>query len=264
MKKSRSDFLFEFRSQKARVGVPTYVGFSDLFNLQGFGSVFGVTLEQAAENVKRGATNGANYEVYCDTLLVDFDDCTEAAQQFGRFLKQQNIAFIEAHSGGRSEHFHVTIEPMFGVDVPNSLRQWVAIHAPRADVSIYQPNGMFRLFGTKHHKSGKPKRVTSTNDGRRLYITYVEKEWRDPSSFSGVTDIEGVFLQALSLLNCEPTVGNRHQILWSLAKTCSDCLGDAPDLRATVEGIIYAVNGQWQNKKEEKDLQRILRDIFKN
>lgn len=264
MKAIRSDFLFEFRSQKARVGEPVYVGFSDLFNLHGFGSVFGVTEGQAVENVKRGATNGANYPVYCDTLLVDFDNNSNAARHFDTFLKGQGIAFIEAHSGSRSEHFHVCIDPMVGVDVPYSLRQWVKLHAPGADQSIYQHNGMFRLFGTRHEKTGKQKIVTGSNRGRPLHIPYLEKEWSEYSTLGGMTDIEGAFIQLLSLLRFEPLVGNRHQTLWGLARTLADTLQDAPDLRATVEGLIYAVSGQWQNQKEEKDLKRILSDIFKN
>lgn len=259
---SRDDFLFEFRSQKARVGPPAYVPFSGLFSLTGYGSVFGVTKEQAGENVRRGSTNGAYWDVYCDTLLVDFDDRPADADAFERALIGMGAAYIRANSGGRSVHFHAAIEPMFGRDVAYSLRCWVGRVAPGADLSVYQRNGMFRLFGTRHEKTGRFKEHVHTHPGRAIAIPYVEEEDRWAGGGGAVSGLEGALAQALSLLQCSPGVGGRHQVLWSLARNLADELvGVAPDPAAAVEALIYAVNASFPQPKESSDLQRIMRDL---
>lgn len=260
---NRSDYLFEWRREKVRKGPPVYVAYPELFALTGYQSQYGVTRKQAAANTRIGHTKEAKYEVYCDTLLVDFDDCTGKADAFDSYLRKNHIAFLRGVSGGRSDHFHVALDPLFGTDTPYSCKLWVIQFAPGADVSVYHRNGMFRLFGTRHEKTGKPKVLTSSATGKRLCIPYHEEE---PHVSYGTgeraTDLEGALAHALSLLGSEPTVGNRHQAAWSFAKNLLEATQDVvPDPRSFVEGFLYAINAQWKNPKPSEDLRRILGDL---
>jgi hypothetical protein len=259
---TRSDVRFEFRSGKVRIGPPVYVTYGELQGLQGYQSQFGVPVAQARANTEAGQTKGAKYAVYSDILLVDFDDCLDRANSFDARLRHGGIAFIRAVSGGRSDHFHIAIEPMFGPDVPYSCKLWVAANAPGADLSVYHRNGMFRLFGTRHEKTGRIKELTGSNQGSRLTIPYHEEEPHVSWGTSHVSDLEAALGYALSLLQSEPGVGARHQALWSFARSLADAAAEnVPDPGAFIEGFLHAINATWTNRKDTSDLHRIMRDL---
>lgn len=285
---NRSDVVFEYRSKKVRQKdhsrnegsdlPPTYVPFDVLAELRGFQSVFGFTRDQAKENVKQGHTRGLKCEVYCDVLLVDFDNQEAAANLFDRMLRNNNIAFIRGHSGSRSDHFHVAITPMFGTDVPYSIKQWMLQNAPGCDVSFYHHNGNFRLFGTRHEKTGKTKDIINSSGGNRLSIPLIAEPdpWAHFGSISGeVKDIEAALGYILSLIGCEPGEGNRHQSLWAavngvLTSEVTNDKGEkvlfsslVENREGFVQGLLYMVNYSWQNPKPEADLERLIRDFKK-
>ena len=258
---SRSDVLFEARPAKVRSGLPLYFSFEQLENQRGFQSQFAVTRQQAVLNQLNGDTSGASYPVYCDIILVDFDGCPDDAQLFRTGLEADNIAFIEANSGGRSVHFHIPIDPIFGVSVPSSVKQWVANRSSKADLSVYHTNGMFRLFGTRHEKTGRIKEPTHRSKGKRASVKLldVRDDWND---FNGdVTEVEGAFGFVLSLLNGQPPVGNRYQTLWSCAMALKSALGDKSTTISTIEGIINAINESWPVPKEASEVTRLIREI---
>jgi hypothetical protein len=258
----RSDVLFEARSTKIRMGLPAYFTFEQLEYQRGFQSQFGITHEQAAMNQIIGDTSGARYPVYCDTVLVDFDDCPDDARLFRNGLEKDFLAFVEADSGGRSKHFHIAIDPIFGVSVPSSVKQWVANRSAKADLSVYHTNGMFRLFGTKHEKTGRVKKPTHRQKGRRAEILLIDEPrfWGEPSDFE-ISNIEGAIAFVLSLLSGQPPVGNRYQTLWSCAKALKEALGDKPTTMPTIEGLLNAVNETWSQPKEVKEIHRLLKEI---
>jgi len=259
---NRSDVRFEFRSGKVRQGPPVYVSYRELLVLKGYQSQYGVLKKQADFNTQAGQTKGVTYEVYCDTLLVDFDACVHRADFFDGVLCRAGIAFLRGVSGGRSDHFHIPIDPMFGTDVPYSCKAWILQNAPGADTSVYHRNGMFRLFGTIHEKTGRPKILTKTVQGQRLHIEYQEEAPRVSYSTGHVSDLESALSYALSLCGNEPTMGTRHQQLWSLAKSLADATNQTvSDPAGLVFGLLQAVNANWANKKDTDDIHRIVRDL---
>lgn len=258
---SRSDVVFEVRPNKVRSGLPIYFPFEQLENHTGYQSQFAVSKEQAVLNQINGDTSGANYAVYCDTVLVDFDDCPESALLFRNGLKEDNIAFVEAVSGGRSVHFHIACDPIFGVSVPSSVKLWVANRSSKADLSVYHTNGMFRLFGTKHEKTGRIKEPVLRVPGKRAQIKLLDAscEWDDFNE--DITELEGAFGFVLSLLNGQPPVGNRYQTLWSCSMALKSALGDKPTTMPVIEGVINAINETWRSPKEASELTRLFREI---
>lgn len=258
---SRSDVVFEVRPAKVRSGLPLYFPFNQLEHQTGFQSQFGVLKQQAVINQITGDTSGARYAVYCDTILVDFDSCPESALDFRRGLEKDSIAFVEAFSGGRSVHFHIACYPIFGVSVPASVKQWVASRTSKADLSVYHTNGMFRLFGTRHEKTGKIKEPTARVRGHAAVVRVIDAPVAFDELEGNVSEIEGALGFVLSLLNGQPPVGNRYQTLWSCAMGLKNALGDKSTTMTVIEGLINAINGTWQNQKEPGEISRLLREI---
>lgn len=275
MNYQRADFLYEYRSGKARQldenrpagqdKPPVYVPYEALHNLRGFQSVFGVSKAQAAENVIRGSTRGARYAVYCDTILVDFDGDVSVAYAFRDYLKAKGTAFILSHSGGRSIHFAIPCIPIFDVNAAYSVKLWAISHAIGCDPSIYSRNGMFRLHGTKHSKTGINKKILECFRGKAVEVSIVTEEYSDEFRLQsegnfvnpGVPSIEGFFAQVQSLLSVEPAEGRRYQTLWSLGDSAR--AGGIPG--HVTEGILRIINDQWRNPKPASELERLFNEL---
>lgn len=260
----RSDVVFEFRSKKWRESdyldrtVPCYVPYETLANLRGFQSVFGILKAQAVLNSRAGHTRGVDYPVYCDLLLVDFDNPKGEDDAFERYLIKQGYAHLRATSGGRSTHFHIPIVPIFGTGVPFSVVTWMDSHSTGHDRSFYHSNGNFRLLGTRHEKTGRYKVIVRQAQGKRLQIPLIEEPsdvWTSTGATSEVSALEDGLIQALSILGSEPGIGGRHIALFALAKSLRDagaCIEMANELGRLI-------NERWVNQKSEKEILSAIR-----
>lgn len=289
---TRDDIRWEYRSKKVRERdgtrgegadlPPVYIDHETLISgrLQGFQSMYGVHKTQAALNIKRGNTKKLYCEVWCDTLLVDFDNKPNESLAFKKYLDSNGYAYIHSDSGNRSDHYHVPITPLFGIHVPYSVSRWLERYAPGHDPSFPQSrNGMFRLLGTRHEKTGYYKTVLSAVKGRILEIPYIEEP--DEYSFGrlgGMDQIksaEAALMHVLSVITVEPTEGRRHQFgLWSPVDSVLNCVvkdpnsGEQKPLKHLIsdpirfaEGLLYLINGSWEHHKPVADLERILDDV---
>jgi hypothetical protein len=155
--------LIEIRSTVTRTGRPKLVPYKDKYNYTGFTSVYGYTEEAVTHIRETRSTRGlSRFPVYSDVLYVDFDDNDAAAEKFEDEHLLGKYKYERYHSGGRSIHFHIPIEPMYGVNVPYSQKLWMEQHAPEADMSIYRHSGLYRLPETYHTKyPGKKKELTA-------------------------------------------------------------------------------------------------------
>jgi hypothetical protein len=163
----------EIRGSVARRGAPKLVPIEDRYKHIGFTSIYAFPPAVADRIKTQRSTRGIrDCAVYSDTLFVDFDNAEAAAERLRSFLAGNDIAFDMYHSGGRSIHFHVDLDPMTGPGVPRAQRAWMEAHAPEADMSIYKQSGMFRLPGTYHSKHpGKRKlKIGQHRPGERLKI----------------------------------------------------------------------------------------------
>jgi len=158
----------EHRPAVRRFAKPVLVPLESLDGLLGFRSMYAFGDKTADWIRKKGSmTDLRGRPLYSDTLFLDFDDCFDEAYQFREFLQWE---FYMYHSGGRSIHFHIPIEPMLDPDVFLQQKKWVKRHAPAADVSIYRPCGLYRLEGTFHRSTKQPKILEDCNDGPKLKI----------------------------------------------------------------------------------------------
>lgn len=258
---SREAHVWEYRSNVSRSGAPVYVPFNVLLNLQGFQSVFGIPLEEAEKNTVRGSSAKSTYPVYCDTLLLDFDDCPDKAALAEEYLKQAKVAFLKFDSGNRSIHLHAAIEPMCGVAVPGSIKQWVSANMEGADTSFYHNQGMFRLPGTVHRKTGRKKLLLERVDGHRLIIPVLElrRYERGVGRDGEVADTFGSILEKMAYLtHFPPSPGNRHMSLWSLAERLNVLFKGEPDRLQTIETMLWSLNETWRDRKTRADIVGIV------
>ena len=285
---TRSDILWEYRSRKARQKdadgnmAPTYIDAKLLWSgtLTGYQSMYGVTKAQAAANIHTGSTRGMDCPVWCDVVFVDFDDRPEDAVKLEKYLINRQVAHAVCDSGNRSVHFHIPIEPLFGEDVPYSIARWLEQHAPGHDPSFPQSrNGMFRLLGTTHEKTGRKKKMLRTFVGRLLDVPYVERglpQFRLKADIRDrIPDAADALLHVMSVIMNEPLQGNRQQTgLWSPLDGILNCqvtnsqTGQKTALKHAVndpiafaEGLLVMINGSWNNPKPYADLQRVLADL---
>lgn len=161
----------EIRATLRRAGKPRIVPLEDRYEYTGFTSLY--AFDETAKKLIDEQGNMNNFTgtpVYSDTLFVDFDDSPEAAEDMIRELQPYN--FKSYHSGGRSIHIHIEIEPMEGSNVPKAQKNWMAENFPKADLSIYKTTGIYRLPGTYHIKNpGKRKElITENTTGVKLII----------------------------------------------------------------------------------------------
>lgn len=249
----RAEVVFEFRPFVGRSGGLVFVPFHTLLGLEGFQSVFGVSLDTARDLYRLGSRAGFCGEVYCDVLLVDFDDVPEQAKAAEELFENDGIAFLKYNSGNRSIHFHVPIVPMTGEGVPFSVRSWVASNLPGADLSFYHHQGMFRLPGTIHLKTGRRKTLLRKFVGARLRIPSVLPKSIE-NGVCDVTDgIEEILMKAVQLILDPPTKGNRHTNLWSLGSR----LKTAGFTHEFIEELLNGINEQWEEKKSRNEIQGI-------
>jgi hypothetical protein len=253
--------LVEIRTTVIRNGTPRLVPYKDKGKYTGFTSVYGF-LEDAADQINRsGSTkNISRLPVYSDVLYVDFDNQDEAAKEMESMLRDRNISFSMYHSGGRSIHFHVDIEPMAGVNVPDSQKYWMQENAPLADMSIYRHTGMYRLPFTFHAKyPGKQKKLLGCNEGAKLKI-----ENRPIVKVSMVDTDENMSAKEHykilgRLLHMPAAEGDRHRHALKIVTACKHSGESDDDARRLV--------GMWNKDacsppKADWELDKIVRWVY--
>lgn len=210
-------YWVEIRPTVRRVGRPRLVSLHDVGQYRGFRSVFAFDDDTKALIEEAGTTaNLRGTAVYADTLFFDFDghDPTD----FRRYLHGSGLAFSEWASGGRSVHFHVRLEPVFGSWVPLACKLWTREHAPTADTSFLHPTGMYRLPHTFHAKyAGRRKELVHAQEGVALVL-------REPAARPVPAVVpESSLDQLYFLLTASKGPGHRSGHIWLLATTAAEC-----------------------------------------
>jgi hypothetical protein len=191
------------------------------------------------------------FPVYSDTLFVDFDDGDASIDRFKSILNSCKVAWEMYFSGSKGYHFHIPIEPMYGVHVPYSQKQFIlGLGIETADTSIYKHTGLIRLKGTWHHVTNRQKELVESSQGDVLRIPDIE------NALSDVYMVESSSIELLAALNRayeytldEPGVGSRHSSLLALAKHLT-AAGATYD---TVFDMCRLVHNTWEGQYDEAE-----------
>lgn len=221
--------LYEYRRQVRRGSQPVSLITKDsLLSERGFRSIYGFD-EDACEYIRNENTTAglAGHNFYSDDLLVDFDNAWAAAEAFAEDMAPYSYTMWD--TGGRSIHFHVDIEPMYGPEVPAVQRAWMKELYPEADTGIYKSSGIYRLPGTYHHRAvGARKALLEENRGDKLYIGDVRRPVDvQRAVYSGGHELEDALNHMLMLPAGE---GGRNNRLFNIVRLCKLC---GEDLEAT-------------------------------
>lgn len=221
----------EHRTQVKRLGKIHLVPVTEIQNHFGFRSVYGYNLTTKEHIEVINSTKGLyGVDLYSDTLFLDFDDAPEAADKFEQYLIISNTMYTKWDSGNRSIHYHIPLlEPMIGPNVARIQKNWVSKNAPGADLSFYQPAGMYRLPGTYHHKNpGHCKRLLHEADGNKLSIPLEVPSWHfeQPVMQLDLED-EDYYRILANLITTNIYEGERNRHVWKITKTCANLGMDA-------------------------------------
>jgi hypothetical protein len=206
-------YFVEIRATVQRTGRPRLVPLTEVGNYHGFRSVFAYSSELVARIEAMGAMRDLRgSSVYADTLFMDFDGHDPSA--FRTWLTTSGLAWDEFDSGNRSVHFHIPIEPVEAVWVPEAMKLWTKKHAPTADISFLHPAGQYRLPGTYHAKQpGRRKELVQSGLGVPLVL---ERPSIMPR-IAAFTDEDVTPEQFFSMLLVTKGEGQRRPWLWHCA-----------------------------------------------
>jgi len=230
--------------------------FFDTLKDGGFRSVYGFSEETAHHIVMTSESRGfKRFEVYADTLFMDFDNQKEAAEKTIKTLRKLGVKFDVYTSGGRSVHLHIPHKPMWSKHLPHTHNVVASKISDKFDPTLYRHNSIFRLDCSVHSKSGNVKKLIRSFDGRLLTFSIVEKEEFDSSVIS---DGNIPFDYLLNRMLTNMTIvseGNRHNTLFSLGLDLID-YGFSDE---TCLELLQAINSNFQDPKPESEVVRAFK-----
>ncbi len=256
----QSKMQIEIRTTVQRFGRPKLVGYNDRYSHTGFTSVYGFPPEAVARINSSGTLrNLSDFPVFSDVLYVDFDNNEEAAERFRLTALEGKCGYEMYHSGGRSIHFHIPLEPMYGRGVPGSQRVWMEEKAPEADMSIYRHTGLYRLPGTRHDKNpGKSKKILLQKDGPLLRIENRPHVRSNLLTEDG-SGVEFHYRVLGRLLHMRVAEGGRHTHLFKIGMNCLHSGQPEAEARNLLN--------MWNNSnchppKQDWELERIINYVY--
>lgn len=245
-----------------------FVPESKINNYTGFRSMFkyhNTAMKQATE-ARTVKVLAESELISCDTVFVDFDDNQPNANKFEKWLKEESFVFERWDSGGRSDHFHIPILPLFGSSCPKQIKKFMAsFKLDGLDLSFYHYAGLFRLPGTEHHRTGKQKILVEQFDGDcLLQIPELITETKKPTvfgKFDGDLDyLSFALIQITNYIGVSPKTGNRNSVLFEIASH----LRDAGLERDTAFDLLVKMDETWLDQsKGEEEVERVLNGMWR-
>jgi hypothetical protein len=199
--------------------------------IQGFSSLYAVTKDAAEAITKAGTTSQFKGVVWSERLWLDIDSY-EKAQAVENRLVAMELDFIAYDSGGKGAHFGIKRNNAPSHLLPAMDKLWVKANIPEADTTIYTHLHLFRMPGTVHEDTGRPKQLVVENKGRALTLPPMEKinaSYRDDSNlYSTDTSVFACFrVMSNSVRTSE---GNRHKTFVTLVHALRDDAKATPQL----------------------------------
>lgn len=233
----------------------TFLPASEVLVKTGFRSVY-------AFETQPTESKGLNrFPVVSATLFLDFDDGVDGAvlPSIDK-LNQQKIAYKLFTSGSKGCHLHIDIEPMSGIDVPYSQRQYVIDAGFNSDLSLYRHSSLIRLPGTIHLKTGKPKELIKESVGDRLSVPMLKTPEPKFSKVQAKQDdmLYAALTRSAGLVHKSPMTGERTKTMWSLSRNFHDS-GISFD---TALELAYSINATWSHPLDEAGVLRAVKQGY--
>lgn len=251
--------LYEVTPTKAHL--LDFVPGTSLDSYTGFRSIcaYGAADVKAAQ---KAGTITALREVphFCEHIFLDFDDNAEAAKEAVTWFFTNGYTHTSYDSGGRSIHIEAPITPLYHKNAAYSIRKF-SEQFVRVDTSYQHYAGLFRLPGTLHEKTGRPKVMLTHMDGGTLSIPLIDRPVsgltfkKDKLAGDALIPYIGYYQ---TLIGSCPSEGGRYKALLTQAFNFQE-LGFSID---TTEDLLAALNGTWNNPKTPLEIRKICQDAY--
>jgi len=230
-------------------------------NHTGYRSVFAWSSDDASSANAAGTVKVLkDRPAFVDTIFVDFDNNEKGAMAFRDVIDNEDILYQMYSSGGRSIHFHLSTLPQYDVRVPYSVRTFMeGFKQYGYDPSVYNYCSLFRLSGTIHEKTGKPKELLETGGFYNIELDLIE-----PPKINLVTTDQDALPLAVAMytnyLGIDVTEGSRYSIQWKVAKSFQEA-GLSFD---TALELVNGMDKSWgKQSKGPEEVRRAVRDAYR-
>lgn len=233
----------------------------ELADMSGFRSICKYQPEDAQEAKDNRSTRILKGRVlYIDTLFLDFDDCEKDANNFHRWLKDEDVSYERFNSGNRSVHFHIPVVVPPSPHAAYTCKQYVKeLTHNTADTSYFHHAGLFRLTGTVHEKTGNPKVLLETGGVSPLEFSLVEPANKFLVLDTDLDLLQVVMLNYESMLFNGPTPGHRHMKLWQIGKDMSQA---GLSVSTAIE-LCERLNETWHDPKTQDEVEAAVMGAYR-
>lgn len=229
---------------------------------EGFVSLYSVSANDAEDITAAGTTAKFMGCVWSERLWLDADS-DEAASKVKEKLDELGYNYVAFVTGNRGGHFGILRSGRPSHLLPQQDRSWATTHFEGlVDLSIYTHLHLFRLPGTRHHKTGLRKELVLSVEGNTLTLPKVERTsgrlnvtiTPDSSNDSSVFDCRRVMGNSVPMKN-----GERHATLVRLAYALRDAAGLTQEVALW---WMLEVNKMFEERKDEKEVENINRKVY--
>jgi hypothetical protein len=238
-----------------------FIPVEDVVNHTGYRSVFAWSREDADAARAAGTVKVLkDRPAFADTIFVDFDNNEKGALAFKDELETQDVLYEMYTSGGRSIHFHISTMPVYDALVPNSVRKFMQNFKQYGyDESVYNYCSLFRLTGTLHEKTGKPKELIETGG-----FYYIDLQLVEPDRIVIVPTDHDALSVAIAIysnyIGGGVAEGGRYTVQWKVAKAFQEA-GLSFD---TALELVLAMDESWKNlSKGPEETKRAVKDAYR-
>jgi hypothetical protein len=218
---------------------------------QGFCSIYAFQEDAAKEIIAQGNSKGlGRFPVWSDKVVFDLDNGEEGLADLLNWAKERGLGYRLYFSGSKGYHCEIPHIPVLDKNLPYTHRLFAEATGISCDPSMYQHARLYRLEGTLHEKTGKPKQFVEEVEGENLLEIAIREP---PESRFKIRDVEDSELlpfflsRVATLAGSSPGPGRRHISFWQLAKDAYQC-GISFD--TTLE-LCLTVNGTWKDDAKE-------------
>jgi hypothetical protein len=220
---------------------------------QGFCSIYAFQEDAAKEIIAQGNSKGlGRFPVWADKVVFDLDNGEEGLQELTAWCQERKLGYRIFSSGSKGFHLEVPHIPVLSRSLPYTHRLLAESTGVPCDPTLYQSGRLYRLEGTLHEKTGKPKQLVEEVEGENL-LEIATRE--PPESRFKIRDVEDsellpFFLNSVSnLINNSPGPGRRHCTLWGMAKDAGRC---GLSYETTLE-LLLTANASWGSDSKDVD-----------
>jgi hypothetical protein len=253
-------YIYRLGSHTNHIGSPPrFYKASNINNgLNKFASVYSITGEDAFHIQEAQTAAGFRGTVWSRRLWIDIDTA-EAATAAKAKVKELGYDHVVYDTGNRGCHIGIARDALPSHTLPQQDKAWVQANIVGADLSLYWHLHLIRLPGVLHEKTGKPKRLIYSQEGKILALQpWVQASTNNMGGTSGQAP-SGTPLKRVSIFKTwevmqhfVPT-GHRRQLV-----ELAVALHRAQVTKEEALWVVRELNRAYTVPKDENDLLRIV------